>query len=141
MAHVSERAGDKGKAAAAMGQQDITLLYKVEPGIGDRSYGIHVAELVRFPPKVVAMAKRKADELEDFSGKHSNGGETSQAAAASKEEVEAGSAMLKAVLQQWKREVESEGLGKEAQVARMRQLVEGNSELLKNPFFQSVKAL
>jgi DNA mismatch repair protein MSH2 len=49
--------------------------------------------------------------------------------------------MLKAVLQQWKSEVESEGLGKEAQVARMRQLVEGNSELLANPFFQSVKAL
>jgi DNA mismatch repair protein MSH2 len=63
------------------------------------------------------------------------------ATAASKEEVEAGSAMLKAVLQQWKSEVECEGLGKEAQVARMRQLVEGNSELLANPFFQTVKAL
>lgn len=68
MAHVSERAGDKGKAAAAMGQQDITLLYKVEPGIGDRSYGIHVAELAGFPESVTRLAKRKAEELEDFEG-------------------------------------------------------------------------
>ena len=143
VAHIGDSDGDAAMADGGnnSSRREVTLLYKVVPGISDQSFGIHVAELVRFPPKVVAMAKRKADELEDFSGKHSDGGETSQAAAASKEEVEAGSAMLKAVLQQWKREVESEGLGKEAQVARMRQLVEGNSELLKNPFFQSVKAL
>jgi DNA mismatch repair protein MSH2 len=49
--------------------------------------------------------------------------------------------MLKAVLQQWKEEVEREGLGKEAQVQRMKELVAGNEKLLANPFFQSVKAL
>lgn len=47
-------------------ESEITLLYRVEPGTCDRSYGIQVAELAGFPPTVIKLAKRKAEEMEDM---------------------------------------------------------------------------
>ncbi|OAA81820.1 DNA mismatch repair protein MSH2 [Akanthomyces lecanii RCEF 1005] len=121
---------------AANDKREVTLLYKVEPGICDQSFGIHVAELVRFPDKVVRMAKRKADELEDFTSKHEDLG-----LSYSKTDVEEGSAMLKQLLVQWRAQVQDAGLSKEEQVAQLKVLVGDNEKLLANPFFQSVKAL
>lgn len=119
-------------------KREVTLLYKVEPGICDQSFGIHVAELVRFPDKVIRMAKRKADELEDFTGKHEENG---PGAGYSKDDVEEGSARLKEVLVRWKDEVKDGNMSREEMVQKMRELVQADQTLLSNPFFKSVKAL
>jgi DNA mismatch repair protein MSH2 len=130
--HVVAHIGDS-KASA---RREVTLLYKVEPGVCDQSFGIHVAELVRFPEKVVNMAKRKADELEDFTGKHEQG-----ATSHSKEEVEEGSKLLKDMLVKWKERCDGKGMSSEEMKSVMKELVEGDEKLRENAFFKSVKAL
>lgn len=52
--------------SAKTDKDNLVLLYNVREGPCDQSFGIHVAELAKFPPKVVAMAKRKAQQLESF---------------------------------------------------------------------------
>ncbi|KAF2203121.1 DNA mismatch repair protein MSH2 [Delitschia confertaspora ATCC 74209] len=134
VAHISDSSAPSSNAVEK--KREVTLLYKVEPGISDQSFGIHVAELVRFPQKVINMAKRKADELEDFAGKHEE-----SYVKASPQEVEEGSKALKEVLRRWKEEVEAEGLTKKQQVERLRELVKGDEKLKGNKFFEGVKAL
>ncbi len=113
-------------------RREVTLLYKVEPGVSDQSFGIHVAELVRFPEKVVNMARRKADELEDFSSVSTAASATSAtstttatsatsattttgnaaaATAADSEEIQQGATLLRDLLKRWTTAVNGDGSG------------------------------
>jgi DNA mismatch repair protein MSH2 len=136
--HVVAHVEGDDSAATPDKRRRVTLLYKVEPGACDQSFGIHVAELVRFPEKVVRMAKRKADELEDFEGKQISMPDADEVTT---DEVERGSELLKNVLQRWKEETEGKNMSEEEQVERMRMLVKGNEELVGSKFFKGVMAL
>ncbi|GHJ90150.1 hypothetical protein NliqN6_6552 [Naganishia liquefaciens] len=92
VAHVTQKAENTK-------ERDITLLYKVEEGVCDQSFGIHVAELANFPESVVRLAKRKADELEDFG----DGTETGDVfAKISKQETDEGTQIIQEFFQAWK---------------------------------------
>lgn len=86
--------------------EDITLLYKVEPGISDQSFGIHVAEVVQFPQKIIKMAKRKAYELEDLKETNSE----IKKAKLSPQEMNEGNIRLRALLKNWVGKVREERL-------------------------------
>eukprot|EP00742_Colponemidia_sp_Colp-10_P010444 GILJ01011467.1.p1 GENE.GILJ01011467.1~~GILJ01011467.1.p1 ORF type:complete len:1188 (+),score=212.58 GILJ01011467.1:2-3565(+) len=43
----------------------VTFLYRLVPGLADRSYGLNVARLAQIPESVLAVANRKSAELED----------------------------------------------------------------------------
>ncbi|CAK9439875.1 uncharacterized protein LODBEIA_P39750 [Lodderomyces beijingensis] len=77
-------------------KDDITLMYKIEPGISSRSFGINVAEMVKFPEKIIRMAKRKAEELENDKSKRVE--DVDMDANELKLEVE----QLKSVLKEWR---------------------------------------
>jgi len=52
-------------SALAEGEK-LTMLYKIKEGVIDRSYGIHVAEMLKFPEEVLQEARKLANQLENF---------------------------------------------------------------------------
>jgi DNA mismatch repair protein MSH2 len=44
--------------------EKLTLLYRVQPGPSDRSFGVHVAQIAKFPREIVDQAQAKVDVLE-----------------------------------------------------------------------------
>lgn len=137
-----EKKISNGDDAKSTKRREVTLLYRVEPGVSDQSFGIHVAELVRFPQKVINMARRKAEELEDFSRSGDRMEVDEKQSEYSREEMEEGSRLLKSVLKEWKTKVEGQTLSNDEKVKSLREMVRGNQELMKNRFFaESMEAL
>jgi DNA mismatch repair protein MSH2 len=54
----------------ATDKKTLVFLYEVADGPTDQSYGVEVAEMVKFPEEVLRQAKRKAEELGEISGRH-----------------------------------------------------------------------
>jgi len=52
----------------AAGQSKIAFLYKINEGAGDKSYGIHVAELAGLPQTTIVRAKKVLKDLEAKKG-------------------------------------------------------------------------
>jgi len=127
--------------------REITLLYKVEPGVCDQSFGIHVAELANFPDSVVKLAKRKADELEDFSD-----GKAAVSNTPSQQVIEEGSKLVLDFLQKWSSEhsandaidedvVMTDDISPEEQLAELKRCFEEfRPDIERNGWCQSVLA-
>lgn len=50
---------------AIVDNDNFTLLYQVKPGMMEKSFGIQVAKLAKFPPEVVQFAQKLYEECED----------------------------------------------------------------------------
>ena len=58
---VSESEQDKNDA------KDVVMLYSIEPGVCEKSFGIHVARAVDFPTDIVEHAERLSKKMQDAS--------------------------------------------------------------------------
>ena len=87
--------------SALIADGQLTMLFRVEDGPSDQSYGVHVAEVARFPAQVVAAAKRKLAELEDTDSVHTQQAAQRSRAAVSEAERTEGLSLVRGFLDEF----------------------------------------
>jgi len=63
LAHVQQNVSNY-HVSALVGDEKLTLLYQLQPGVCDKSFGIDVAKIANFPDHVVQEAKRRINLME-----------------------------------------------------------------------------
>lgn len=63
--HLSDPDGQEPPRSAASALPKITFLYKLVPGIADRSFGLNVARMAQLPGPVLSRAAAKAQQMEE----------------------------------------------------------------------------
>ncbi len=137
VAHIDENMGNNDDNESKFEGDEITLLYKVERGISDQSFGIHVAEVVKFPQKVINMAKRKASELEDTNES------INKKKMCNKDEIVNGTEILKELLKKWSKSVDIDSMSSEEIILKLKGLVtvDYKNYFETNPFLKGVLEL
>jgi DNA mismatch repair protein MSH2 len=127
--HVSAHVGD-----GAGTEREITLLYKIAEGPASQSFGLHVAELARFPKSVIALAKRKAEQLELGAD-----AETDRPSKASRLDIQA----MREVLQAWKQQVQAQSgtMNSSEMVTALRRLMADNKTRFSGAWLDELRAL
>lgn len=87
--------------SALIAEGQLTMLFRVEDGPSDQSFGVHVAEVARFPAQVVAAAKRKLAELEDSDSVHTQQAAQRSRAAVSEAERTEGLSLVRGFLDEF----------------------------------------
>lgn len=64
MSYLQQHSEPAASSQAAPSIPQITFLYKLVPGVADRSFGLNVARMAHLPPSVVDRAAEQAAHLE-----------------------------------------------------------------------------